>query len=454
MKKLPFFLFLALAAMLPSCAGKSPDTSASAEISETVSSTETAGITETTEITETENTETDTSAAATEAETTVNETETTTEKMSEKITEKATERMTDKITETVTEKITEKVTEKVTEAVTEVPVVLPAQNGTVFVNGRTGIYNYCPSVMQSGDGTRYLYYCTNKDSNKVIDYIGFRIGTPDKGGNYTYGAETLVLSPTAGSWDSVHTCDPSVIKGKFKYKGETYSYLMAYLGCSTTNNQDNKIGLAVAMTPGGPFTKVGDKPFIDFERDASADTFQWGVGQPSLVSRDKGGKVWLFYTRGDKYGTATYVEEWNLSDLGSPICERSAVKLSESGLVDLNGGADLINNADFAFDPTSKIFYASSDCHPNPSDAPDFISSDFRVTSFTGSFSVGQWKTVGQAGASATGAARNHNTGIVRSEYGHLADPRVLCVYYTVSVTGSQSLWSYRLHDYYFDLTK
>ncbi len=113
-------------------------------------------------------------------------------------------------------------------------------------------YNYCPSVMELEDGSRYTYYCTNGTSGNITDYIAVRKGTPNGDGSYAWGAEKTVLAPTAGTWDSRHVCDPSVIAGEFSYNGTEYSYLMAYLGCDTDFN-NNEIGLAVANSPEGPF---------------------------------------------------------------------------------------------------------------------------------------------------------------------------------------------------------
>ncbi len=333
------------------------------------------------------------------------------------------------------------------------PVIVPESNVLQFDNKKIGIYNYCPSVMTEPDGTRYIYYCTNKDSYKVIDYVGCRRGTPNADGSYSWSEETLVLAPSAeGAWDAHHTCDPTVIKGVFRYNGAEYTYLMAYLGCTSYDNQENKIGLAVANSPMGPFIKVGDAPLVDFKLDPSSKVFQWGVGQASLVSIDKSGKVWLFYTRGDKNGTRTIVRECDFSDLNAPVMSKETA-LSVSGLANLNGGNDFINNADFVYDPETNRFYSASDCHPNPADEPNYIASTFRVNYFKGTdLTRGAWRTVAQIGPSKTEAPRNHNVGLARDEYGHLYNKDFITVYYTISETGSQSLWSYRIYEYNIEL--
>ena len=327
--------------------------------------------------------------------------------------------------------------------------IVPPSNVLQFDNPKDGIYNYCPTIITEADGTRYIYYCTNKDSYKVIDYVGCRKGTPNADGSYTWSEEAIVLSPSPeGAWDAHHTCDPSVIKGSFAYNGTTYSYLMAYLGCTSYDNQENKIGLAVANSPMGPFVKIGDKPLVDFKLDPAVSVFQWGVGQASLVSMDKGGKVWLFYTRGDKNGTRTVVRECDLSNLDAPILG-SEIALSVNGLTNLNGHGDFMNNADIVYDSEKNRFYAASDCHPNPTSEPNYIAGSFRVNYMSAAnLRSGLWRNLLVAGKSKTGAERNHNVGIARDEYGHLLDNGIITVYYTVSVTGNQSLWSYRIYEY------
>ncbi|MBQ4556486.1 MAG: hypothetical protein IJA60_02420 [Clostridia bacterium] len=325
---------------------------------------------------------------------------------------------------------------------------MPESNNKLFdAKSDIGIYNYCPSVIELDDGTRYVYYCTNQTSYRVVDYVGCRKGTLNADGTYTWSSEKVVLSPSDNLWDAMHTCDPSVIKGSFTYNGTEYAYLMAYLGCTSTDNQENKVGLAVSNSPDGEFIRVGETPIVDFTKDSSSTVFQWGVGQPSIVSIDKAGKVWLFYTRGDLNGTRTVVRECDFSNLNAPVLGNE-VKVATTNLVELDGDKDIINNADFAYDSATNKFYAASDCHPNPTNEPNYIPSHFRVTSFKGTdFAKATWKYLATIGPDDTSFARNHNVGLVRDEYGHMPSRGYLTVYYTVSNEGSTSLWSYRLYD-------
>ncbi len=330
-----------------------------------------------------------------------------------------------------------------TEAVTTIPA--PASYVLQFSPQKDGVYNYCPSVMRSGN-TAYIYYCTNTVSHIVTDYIGFRSAAIGADGAYQWSDETIVLSPSADKWDSRHVCDPSVVKGEFTYNGEKYAYLMAYLGCKSDNSQDNEIGLAVSKSPAGPFVKVGEQPFIAFTRDPGFEGFQWGVGQPSLLNEDEKGQIRIFYTRGDKYGTRVIAEVWDLSDLNAPK-RKTQAEMGTSTLKNLKDEPDYLNNADFARAGDRFVFV--SDCHPDPEGEPTYISSHFRILSFAASSVTNPaFQTVSTVGKDLTGFARNHNCGILRDPYGNLPDEKSATVFYTVSDLGANSLWTYRIYTY------
>ncbi len=333
-----------------------------------------------------------------------------------------------------------------------IPEVMPLSGTLLFQNDGEGIYNYCPAVLQEEDGTRYLYYCTNQSSYDITDYIACRKGTPDGTGAYLWGEETVVLSPTAGTWDARHVCDPSVIAGTFAYKGDSYSYLMAYLGCTSEDNQENKIGLALAKTPMGPFVKVGNAPFVDFQKDPAVPVFQWGVGQPSLVNLNGEGRVALFYTQGDKDGTRLMAGVYDFSEAEAVKTETSPLKISEQGLKNLENKPDFFNNGDVALSQNMLRLYIASDTHPNPAGTPDYISGAFRVNEagFRGVSSLASvsWKSTATVGQAQTSFPRNHNVGLVRDRYGKLPTETYLTVYYTVAEAGENSLWTYRLYEW------
>ena len=319
----------------------------------------------------------------------------------------------------------------------------------VFVNLTPGIYNYCPSVIEE-DGTRHMYYCTNKDKFDITDHIGYRKGTKNIFGNYKYGKETIILAPSEeGAWDSRHVCDPAVVKGEFNYNGKTYGYLMAYLGCISNDCTENKVGLAVAEKPEGPFIRVGDKPFIDYVR--KTDKFEWGVGQPSLLSKDKKSTVLLSYSKGTAEQSYTMIEEWDFSDLSNPKCAFSK-KLSDKNIYQNDGSPDCILNADLSYDEEEKTYYILSEGHPYPSDDPNFISSYTRVTAIKESdgFDDAVHTEVFKFGTEETGYKRNHNACIVKDEYGRI-DSDSITVYCSNSRTNGNTQWSYRIFEYTYN---
>ena len=342
----------------------------------------------------------------------------------------------------------------------------------LFDPAKAGIYNYCPSAFVEG-GIVHMYYCTNVDSRVVVDHIGYRTSQDGQ----AYSPESIVLEHSEGknAWDTVHVCDPDVIKGRFLLDGEEYHYLMAYLGCTTTNNQENKVGLAVAKSPEGPFIKLSEtEPFVDFIRDTTSAarnaSFQWGVGQPSLVSMDKAGKVMLIYTCGSVGGTWLICEKWDLSDLDHPVPlgENWKSNVSNIGAKGRLGESRNLNNADFVYDPVKGVMYVTAEGAPGYIKAlddpgePTFVSSTVRVLKYSqicppdamedffASGVIGRWTEVRVIGKEDTGYPRNHNTGFLSDPYGWLQEEDKLQVLYSSSDVGkaNNSLWTYRIHQW------
>jgi len=345
-------------------------------------------------------------------------------------------------------------------------VIMKVTNlGEMIHNDRDGIYNYCPSIFEM-DGKRYVYYCTNKDYKKIIDHIGYREAVQNEDGRWKFGEESLVLAPTPNSWDSVHTCDPSVIAGQFRYNGEDYNYLMTYLGCKTLNCQENEGGLAVSKNPEGPWIKVDElNPIAKYKRNMDIDQnlFQWGYGQGCLVSVDKKGEVLLFMSYGTGLKSGTYVERWDFSNLNNPV-RKFHYDMPCNGLLSLDGKPDYIKNGDFCYDMRRKRLYAVDDCRPHlynqENVQPTIVSAYCRLSyiqfendedwcSDLSKINV-EWKTEQVIGREYTGFVRNHNCGLVTDKYGHMLDSHKVELCYTMSLTHPDdilyTLWSYRIH--------
>lgn len=358
---------------------------------------------------------------------------------------------------------------------------LPAQvsAGVAFTDELFGedksenFYNYCPTTVMEGNDTLHVWYCSNRDSGNVTDYVAYRKGTLNSAGKWEFTEKQLVLEHgESGEWDSRHVCDPTVIQGDFSLNGESYSWLMAYLGCKTSNNTCNEVGIAVAKAPEGPWMKVESlNPIANYyQSDAYVgNENKWGFGQPSLVSVDGEGKVLLFYAMGAAK-TCTVVEEWDLSDLGAPEMLRKA-EVRERGVTNASGGSDCINNADFAYDPVRGRLYCIKEDFPYPTDGGvNWIAG----TNTLLYLEIGEnfdllfgdetyvWNKFA-ALDTGTGHARNHNAGFVRNGQGNLIDPYRVPVLYTAAElaenypdwnAGGQwpSLHTYRIHGIEFTI--
>ncbi len=330
--------------------------------------------------------------------------------------------------------------------------------------GESRFYNYCPSVFIENN-KQYVYYCTNKDEGNVTDYIGYREGTiSDDKINYTDVQYTLEHG-SLGNWDSRHACDPSVIKGKFQFHGENYSYLMAYLGCITSDCTLNDTGIAVSKTPNGPWVKCDFKtdgttkinPVVSCEELGITGNL-WGTGQPSLVSVDGEGRVLLFTTIGAASGTYTNLREYDFSNIDEYVKIRERTKITTVGIRAGRTGADIINNADFAYDVESRRILMVKGRQPFGSDnkSPGIVADTLDVyyiddtegtnvgdVLFAGNNTDKQWKLIASIGQNETGFLRNHNAGLITDEYGHYIDNGRIGVAFTRSDEGQSSNWSY-----------
>ena len=335
-------------------------------------------------------------------------------------------------------------------------------DGTI---GETNKYNYCPSYFIE-DNIAHVYYCTNKDEGNVTDYVGYRKGeVVNNKVKYSDNSQYVLTHGEMGSWDSRHACDPSVVKGEFKYHGEEYNYLMAYLGCVPSDCTQNETGIAVSKTPDGPWIKCDFKedgvtkinPVVPFS-DFSCNETSWGTGQPSLVSVDKKGRVLLFTTVGATNGTFTNLREYDFSEIDNYKLLRERVSINIDGIRGSNGSASFINNADFGYDEVNKriIMAKPRQFFGTDGKSPNFIADTIDVyyiddtegseigdVLFAGKNTTKIWKLIGSVNESLTGFLRNHNTGLVTDEYKRIDSSSPLGVLFTRSDEDSGGQWSY-----------
>lgn len=325
-------------------------------------------------------------------------------------------------------------------------------------------YAYCPSVIIQG-AERHIWFCGNEPAGVFSDHIYYVRGD-------VTGTPKIVLAPgAAGSWDDRHVCDPSVIRGQFKFNGATYPYALFYLG-NRSDRYYNEIGVAFAQTIDAdtwikypsqlvPKTWAGDDDWPIGNGKA------WGVGQPSALSVDGKGKILLTYTIGDVDGTRVVVREADLSDMDN--VQLSAVTtVSTTGLTKLDYSIQgiVLSNADFAFDTSRTTVYMTSHVLPTPGSYPSFIPAavDLNKMPYNDFINgTGTWKLVQRISSSVSGFPRNHNSCIGRDAFGAIPDDKSAEHYFTVSkadpdvslTQASFAEWIYHIYVYNnIDLTK
>lgn len=299
-------------------------------------------------------------------------------------------------------------------------------------------YSYCPSIITTSSGTTHVWFCGNPIAGTMVDNI-YHVSE-------TNGAVTnanSVLQPSEGTWDSHHTCDPSVVEGEFNMDGTTYKYAMFYLGCKLEYYY-NEIGVAFSNDLNTtswvkyPQQLIHKTWSTDGDQDLGDGNKSWGVGQPAAISLNKKGKVMLVYTRGDAGGTSTVWRECDLSNMDNPIIGEvhniTAIGLTKTD----NSTADYITNIDVALDQDSSHIIMIRPVHSNPqlTTYPTYIEeaveidymkySDFKANR-------GTWTKLYRIDKQQTGFARNHNPGLQRDSYGYIADYLHPVFYYTVS---------------------
>ncbi|MEU7830252.1 hypothetical protein [Nonomuraea sp. NPDC049129] len=330
-----------------------------------------------------------------------------------------------------------------------------------------GYYQYAPSIVQTSDAQRIIYYCANtveysSSSGNALqathDHVLFNVGTRQPNGSYTWGATQVALrprlqpadphyQPATPSWAAYHICDPDVVKGSFTYttpqSGEkTYTWAMFFTAADNDDHgadgRFNVVGVALATSPLGPWTIVAS-PLIDItEPDYNAAGY--GVGQPSVTSVDQRGNLLLFYSGLDCAaldvpepscdGTArgTAVRTLNLGNANAPVLGTRSF-ITTAGLTPepfLPGSGRFLHNASWAYDPERDSFVVSRDTGQLDGNE---VQANVEVDRIAGS-SVwtggGAWTVVGQITSAQTGYRWNHNSGLVRDVYGGLAYQRPL----------------------------
>lgn len=280
------------------------------------------------------------------------------------------------------------------------------------IAGRAGVYDYSPSVIQSGN-VQQSWWCGSaynpSNTAQFTDTIQYE--SIDLSTNARYGPVT-VLSETPGAWDSVFTCNPKVIQGSFTNpldNGESFTYAMYYVGSGTIDGTNNFIG--VAFSNDGISWKKFPYPVISPSTQEG-----YGVGQPAVYNNDHHSAIRIFYEDNSNY--LHHVEA--LSSDG--------VHFVTLGTLTTNGlDPNCPTWGDMAFDPGTGYWYAGFNTPPrNPSTTGGVTERGsygielYRIPDASLLTGATPWEMLTTVDTSLTGYEANFLPGFVRDMYGNL----------------------------------
>jgi hypothetical protein len=300
----------------------------------------------------------------------------------------------------------------------------------LFAPSKEEIYNYAPCAVQTDETTKYVFYCTNKESGIIVDYIGWRKGQLEDG-EWCWGEEHIALSPEDTGWDNIHVCDPDILQGEFRYNGHTYSWALFYLGCDQLNCKHNQIGVAFADKIEGPWVKFDANPVVPGALE------YWGTGQCSEVSIDRKGKFKLIYRDADEMGDRYKMAVCDFSDMskyqvGEPIL------LPKLGLPDVN-----LSMSHVVYDAEQDILYLAAE---KDWDGKVRCCQEIVIAAISGKEldqGEGRWETLGVIDSTFTDRYGNHNAALGRDPFGMITKSDELPIY--ISSATQTYIWSFRI---------
>jgi len=163
---------------------------------------------------------------------------------------------------------------------------------------------WCGTMVRGTDGTCHLYYSRWKRElgfNAWVTHSEVAHATAkDPLGPYTF--QNVALSARGAQfWDGLCTHNPTV----HEFNGKYYLYYMGNSGdgknmksLNFTHRNNQRIGVAVADTPGGPWKRT-DTPLIDVSPDSTAPDALL-TSNPSVAQRPDGGYLMVYKAVGKK----------------------------------------------------------------------------------------------------------------------------------------------------------
>jgi hypothetical protein len=293
------------------------------------------------------------------------------------------------------------------------------------VAGRIEVYDYSPSVIQSGN-LQQVWWCGGGYNPSVtaqwsdtIQYESIDLST------HTHSAPVPVLGETPGAWDSLYVCNPKVVRGIFANplgNNETFSYAMYYVGLGSAPGANNSIG--VAFSNDGISWKKYPQPVILAETQDN-----YGVGQPAAYNVNLRGAIRLFYEDDSYY-------QHHVAAISN-----DGVHFTVQGTITPNGlDPNSLAWGDMAYNPNDGSWYAGYNTIPrDPSTTGGVVErgsygiSLYRIPDASLLTGAIPWELLTTIDTSLNGYEANFLPGFVRDIYGNLITGSAIQMFTSVS---------------------
>lgn len=230
----------------------------------------------------------------------------------------------------------------------------------------------------------------------------------------TWSPILKVLTPSVSGWDSIHVCDPAVVRGTFSINGQNYTYAMYYTGLQDADGTDNRIGVAFS-NDGISWVKYTGNPVIRPQVEPSPT---YGAGQPAVYNVNGVSTLYLFHT-----------------DISTPLDHRSWVRVTSDGvnfstptlISNVSNFGQVAVNGDYGYDTQTDNFYGLFGDRSRlngpgnaDNDKEAFALSIYSIPGSQLLAGQGTWSFLGTIDTNLTGSYLNHTPGILRDGFGNV----------------------------------
>lgn len=283
--------------------------------------------------------------------------------------------------------------------------------------------NSSPSAIKSGVRTTMLYTELKSDKSQNIALIDTK--TVD---DVTYSTSPQVVISTDDVDKAKHLDGPTIVKGKFEYEKQYYTYLLAFSSIPHVNMQDASIRIALS-TDMVTWVVVPSSIFeLTRSRSATNDhLYQGGLTQPSIINLNKESEIAFLSTHDDGSNASVVLDIFDLSNVAKPhrVTERATV--TNDGIIRQNDTNDFLESADFVINDNTLIVATSTHTNQRVSAVKTPVTSSvyslaIENADLMGSIKNGKWRKLGDVTPDSSGFDVNYNPCFIRDEYGFTDD--------------------------------